>query len=328
VYLDAAINPKGALFMMNYVTRMRQWYRRPKSATADFIESLIIILPLVFLIRTIGFGLYEVPTGSMETTMLCGERFFADKFTILFTPPTHGQIITFLDPMYAYSKNPLTYVWQKYAWGPANWTKRVIGIPGDHIQGAIENGKPVVYRNGQKLDEPYLNHYPLIATFDYNRREPAQQFEYRSYVPDLGFDKQPFYYMTYAEVVNGKRMAMLNNLSPLRYPGTPCEQMSTFGTGQSHPSDIFDVQLGADEYWMMGDNRQGSLDSRWWGPLKKDLIHGKVIFRLYSIDTQAPWGPFKLCTRMFLLDLAYDLLCHPINFWSHMRWSRCLNIVR
>lgn len=314
--------------MTNYITRIRNWYRRPKSATADFIESLIIILPLVFLIRTWGFGLYEVPTGSMETTMLCGERFFADKLTILFVPPTRGQVISFLDPTYAYSKNSLIYLWQKYMWGPANWTKRVIGIPGDHMHGTIEDGKPVVYRNGQKLNEPYLNQYPLIATFDYNRRAPAQQFEYRSYVPTLGFDDQPFYHMTYAEVVNGKRVAILSHISPLRYPGTPCENRSSFSTGQPHPYDIFDVQLGADEYWMMGDNRQGSMDSRAWGPLKKGLIHGKVLLCLYSIDTQAPWGPFKLCTRMFLLDLAYDLLMHPIDFWSHMRWSRCLNIVR
>ena len=130
-----------------------------------FLSSLrefVALLVVVFLIRTFVFGLYQVPSGSMETTMLVGERFFADKFTYLFSSPQRGDIITLNDPTYAYSTNPLVNVFESYVWGPSNWTKRVIGIPGDHVKGVIEDGKPVVYVNGQKLNEPYLNEYPLI----------------------------------------------------------------------------------------------------------------------------------------------------------------------
>src|SRR5579871_884059 len=84
------------------------------------IKELAGLLIIVFLIRTFGFGLYQVPTGSMEVTMLVGERFFADKFTILFAKPSRGQIISFNDPLFPYSTNPVVRLFQEYVWGPSN----------------------------------------------------------------------------------------------------------------------------------------------------------------------------------------------------------------
>ena len=145
------------------IKKMWRW------ATATNTRELITLLLLVLLIRTFGFGLYEVPTPSMESTMLTGERFFADKLTPLFCAPGRGAIISFNEPLYVYSSNPLMKFVQEYFglifWGPQNWTKRVIGVPGDKVRGTIENGKPVVYVNGQKLDEPYINKYPLVHMF-------------------------------------------------------------------------------------------------------------------------------------------------------------------
>lgn len=43
--------------------------------------------------------------------------------------------------------------------------------------------------------------------------------------------------------------------------------------------------LGADEYFMMGDNRAGSFDSRAWGPVKRDLIIGRALVRLFPFST-------------------------------------------
>ena len=83
--------------------------------------------------------------------MLVGERFFADKFTPLFGSIKHGDIISFNDPNFDYSDNYMIDLFQRYVWGPANWTKRVIGMPGDHIESKMEDGKPVTYRNGEKV---------------------------------------------------------------------------------------------------------------------------------------------------------------------------------
>ena len=170
------------------VKRLIAWHKRPnKSWLAQNIESFLFIALVAFFIRTFFFGLYQVPTGSMETTMLVGERFFADKLTPWFMPIKRGEVIAFNDPGFSYSENPIANLWQRYVWGPSNWTKRVIGIPGDHVQGVVEDGKPVIYVNGVKLDEPYLNKYPLIP--------PSVNKYPRSWDPSRPYNDQPFYNM-------------------------------------------------------------------------------------------------------------------------------------
>ena len=103
-------------------TQKSGFFRSHKS-----IVEFVGLLLLVFLIRTFGFGLYQVPTGSMETTMLVGERFFADKFTYLFSKPQRGNIIAFNDVLFQYSTNPVKLWFENYVYGPSNVTKRVIG---------------------------------------------------------------------------------------------------------------------------------------------------------------------------------------------------------
>ena len=90
----------------NFISRAIRWYKRPnKHYVADLLESLIVIIPIVFLIRTFVFGLYQVPTCSMEPTMLVGDRFLADKITPFFRGPKHGEIVAFNHPLYKYSQN-------------------------------------------------------------------------------------------------------------------------------------------------------------------------------------------------------------------------------
>jgi len=317
---------------------------------SDSIREVIVILFVIFLIRTFGFGLYQVPSGSMETTMLVGERFFADKFTILFSPPKHGDIISFNAPTFPYSKNWLVKLWQNYAWGPDNWTKRVIGVPGDTIKGVIEDGKPVVYRNGVKLVEPYVNKYPLINVWkvdplayrkflkDLSRygnssvevlreRIAAQKFsdpyQPRSYDPSVSYEDQPFYRTDGSKVVrineqgypdfgrDGKIMLVNPGEAMSQNP----ERLVRKGRSYWSSSDEFYVELGDDEYWAMGDNRRGSFDSRFFGPVKSELIHGKILFRIWSLDSNESWW-------------IIDLLKHPIDFWKRMRWGRFLQIVK
>ena len=102
--------------------------QKKKQGFLEGAMELAGLLLVVFVIRTFGFGLYQVPTGSMETTMLVGERFFADKFTYNFIrSPKRGDIIAFNDVMYHYSDNKLKRFVEEYVWGPSNVTKREIG---------------------------------------------------------------------------------------------------------------------------------------------------------------------------------------------------------
>lgn len=297
------------------------------------VAQVVILLLLLFAIRTFFFGFYQVPTGSMETTMLVGDRFFADKFTPYLRSGKRliagfwseeaakkplfqrGSVITFNQPDYPYSKNWLMNLWQRYVWGPSNWTKRIIGIPGDHVQGKIEDGKPVVYVNGKKLDEPYLNRYPLLAVWTARQCmlpsliEPeADCLTYLSYDPSKSFDAQPFYRIDERNVVSHP------SVPTILKPGTPLDDYGFMGAGGAKATDVFDVHLGPNEYWVMGDNRLGSNDSRYWGPLDEKLIHGRILLRILSTDSSESW-------------LLWDIIRHPIAFWSKVRWSRCFNLV-
>lgn len=286
---------------MNSVKKAWRWLRKPNKTTFEqYLETFLVIIPLAFVIRTFFYGLYVVPTGSMERTMLVGERFFADKFTILFKAPERGDIISFNDPSFDYSDNTLMRLFQKYVWGPSNWTKRVIGTPGDHVQGVIEDGKPVIYVNGELLEEPYVNPYPLIALY---RESKAMPIDFRTWVPDVDYEKQPYYKMNALDVQRATRLLAKFGQSNIKEPYTPVLDAS------GRNVDEYDIVLKDDEYWALGDNRKGSNDSRFFGPLKKEHIHGKIMWRLFSVDSTDSW-------------LIFDMIQNPIEFWSRVRWSR------
>lgn len=312
---------------------------KKKAGFFEQLKQIVFILLVVFLIRTFVFGLYQVPTGSMETTMLVGERFFADKFTYLFSKPQRGHVISLNSPLYDYSKNKFKRLFEEYVWGPQNLTKRIIGIPGDELIGKIEDGKPVIYLNGKKLDEPYLNKYPLIDVYteepsklikklndeavslmSQNQMSPDQFEQFiqrewyrhtarRSYDPSVPYNEQPFYRIKESWIIKdaqGKPM--------LIYPGSI---ISDSKVGNEPPidknyhdgSDVFHIKLEDHQYWLMGDNRLNSGDSRLFGPVDGRLIHGRILFRIWSVDSNEDWW-------------ILDLLKHPIDFWARVRWRR------
>lgn len=323
------------------IVKRKTWLR-------EFLEIIGIIL-IIFIIRTVGFGLYQVPSGSMETTMLVGDRFFGDKFSYWLRAPRAGEVIAFNEPpaCYQYAKSKLKNLFQHYVWspwGPSSWTKRVVGVPGDEIRGVIEDGKPVIYVNSVKLHEPYLNKYPLIAVWKDDpeivrlriqkelqplvlsgvskdaitkvlEREERDFLSQKSYDTHVDFKAQPFYRIDPMRVDRNQDGSV-----NLLWPGTAIHaKRSTVehivpGENYWTGSDEFFVKLGHDEYWLMGDNRLGSKDSRFFGPIKRNFIHARIIFLIWSLDSDESWW-------------IIDLLRHPVDFWKRIRWSRCLHWV-
>jgi signal peptidase I len=131
---------------------------KPKETTVEFLSSLAAVLVTGLFIITFVVQAFEIPSSSMENTLLIGDLVFVNR--IQFAPLTkwigpllpyrdvrHGDIVVFLSPA-----EPGLYV-----------VKRIIGIPGDRIH--LRNG--VVYRNGEALNEPYL---------DTDRDNPADSY--------------------------------------------------------------------------------------------------------------------------------------------------------
>jgi signal peptidase I len=295
---------------------------------AEWFREMVILLSVIFLIRTFGFGLYQVPSGSMETTMLEGERFFADKLSYWFVKPKRLDIISFnapggdAPPHFKYATHPLKRFWQKFFYGPDNWTKRVIGLPGETIRGVLEEGRPVIYitnKDGEtKLDQSaFVNKYPLVLTGE-GYLERIKQRKFKSFNPDIkdargniAFDGPgQFYRIDIRTILANAQGEMI-----LRLPATPVDVHGDLDRNDRCTSDVFEITLADDEYWVMGDNRLGSYDSRMWGPIKSEMIHGKIVFRIWSIDSDEAWW-------------IVDLIKHPIDFWKRMRWSRCLQLVK
>lgn len=321
-----------------------QTRHQQKNKAFSWFSELLFWIVVIFLIRTFGFGLYQVPTGSMETTILVGERFFANKFSYLFVKPKQGDIISFNEPTFNYSDNKIKRLFQEYVWGPVNITKRIIATPGQTVKGVIEDGKPVIYVDGKKLEEPYLNKYPLIRVYTMDKQQLYNNIEQKilkaimhrqipmnmleeliqeemsryvrakSYDPAASLDKQPFYRIKQDRIFTDEQGNPM-----LIYPQTPlrrCEDVPERMVGKNHwnGTDDFYIELGSNQYWVMGDNREGSADSRFWGPLDGRFIHGKIVFRIWSLDSDSDWW-------------IVDLIKHPIDFWTRVRWSRCLQFV-
>jgi signal peptidase I len=121
---------------------------KPKETTVEFLASLAAVLVTGLFIITFVVQAFEIPSSSMENTLLIGDHVFVNR--IQFAPKTNWMnallpyrdvhfrdIVVFLSP-----ETPGLYV-----------VKRVIGLPGDRIH--LRNG--VVYRNGQALQEGYLD---------------------------------------------------------------------------------------------------------------------------------------------------------------------------
>ena len=110
-----------------------------EETTSEFIASLASVLVVGLFIITFCLQAFEIPSSSMENTLLIGDHVFVDRVLLApktswmplipYRDPQHGDIVVFLSP----SEAGLYVV------------KRIIGVPGDRIH--LRDG--VVYRNGQ-----------------------------------------------------------------------------------------------------------------------------------------------------------------------------------
>jgi len=297
---------------------IKPWWRQQ-------VESLGVMITVLVLLRIFIFGLYQVPTGSAEPNLLVGDAIFGNKMQYWFSDVQHGDLVIFPDPEFRYDENKFQRSWQRTIGfgilglknGPVSWVKRVIGKPGDVIEGRIEKGVTVVYRNGEKLNEPYVNPYPLIAM----RRERGfflphsllgsllPSFLHRgyrgvkyAYDPSVSFNTQPYYDLTDGDILAHQD----NPTIPLLYePGTPCYDVEGTNVDVYGPFTVPE-----NKYWVLGDSRKNSRDSRWWGFLDRELIDGKAAVIISSVDTEE-------------LSVFFQLLKNPYTFLTkRFRWNR------
>src|SRR3981189_3646865 len=125
----------------------------------SWMRSLGMALVLFLIIRTFLLEAFQIPSGSMERTLLAGDFLFVNKAVYgAQIPGTNARLPGFNTPhrgdviVFAYPKDPtLSYV------------KRVIGVPSDIVEMRLGQ----VYVNGRGLEEPYVQRVdPLHDGYD------------------------------------------------------------------------------------------------------------------------------------------------------------------
>jgi signal peptidase I len=125
---------------------------------------------LALLIKTFLFQAFFIPSGSMEPTLMPGDRVLVNKIPYYLGDPQRGDVIVFEDPDPARQPDRGVvggfFHWLFQGLGVQrpeheDFIKRVIGVPGDTVQGK----KDGVYVNGLRIDEPYLPDGAKTAPF-------------------------------------------------------------------------------------------------------------------------------------------------------------------
>jgi len=237
----------------------------------EFLASLAGVLVTGLFIITFILQAFEIPSSSMEDTLLIGDHVFVNREQ--FAPRTNwvgpllpyrdvkrGDIVVFLSPA-----EPGLYV-----------VKRIIGIPGDRIH--LKNGE--VYRNGEKLDEPYVMH-----------KGPPND-PYRDNFPSV----------------------------------PPSEMFNVFADWQLVMRNYLqgdDLVVPPNSLFAMGDNRDVSYDSRYWGFIPQENVIGRPMFIYWSFETPPDqYRHTSIGERLAFLSKVV------IHFFDMTRWRRTFQVVR
>jgi signal peptidase I len=253
----------------------------PKTVAREYFESAVVTVIMALFGMTFIVQAVKVPTGSMQNTITIGDHLLVNKF--IFAPGTslpflaqreirRGDIIVFKYPGNHYQP------WKddKFDNRPilTNYVKRVIGLPGDRIR--IEGTDVIV--NDKIVPERKIR----------------------------------------AEEVHPKAPLKIRD-DPPPPPRKPEELYDVYYTPDPTDGPEMNVFEGRDEiivpsnsYFVMGDNRDNSEDSRVWGYVPRDLVIGRAMFVYWSSDESAPPTGWTIIG----------------DFIKNTRWSRTGTLVR
>ena len=136
--------------------------KRKRPFWRDLSVIVIAALILTILLKAFVVQVFSIPSGSMENTLLPGDRILVNKMVYRFRPIERGDIVVFSgsgswDPPAQGPSNPFARYWDDAVSlvgiaGPGtDYVKRVIGVPGDHVVCCNANGQVTV--NGVALSE-------------------------------------------------------------------------------------------------------------------------------------------------------------------------------
>jgi signal peptidase I len=269
-----------------------------KEKTKEFIESLLFAGIAAFFIITFIVQNTRIPTGSMEDTILVGDFVLVNKFIFgaespKYIPFTQIEIPHFRLPALREPRRKDIVVFEFPGMRDqifaddrgVNYVKRCIGLPGDTIQ-VVDK---VVYVNHKQFWIP--PHIKYLESF----ARPKDMVEPRIFPKGMPWNED-----NYGPLIVPKKGYTI----PLDV--TNVDQWATT-IDRAYGEKVVDVQNGVviikgkpvtsytftqNYYFMMGDNRDDSLDCRFWGFVPRDLVVGEAFITLFSWDRDIPFTDF------------------------------------
>ncbi|MFJ1214653.1 signal peptidase I [Burkholderia pyrrocinia] len=223
----------------------------------EYTASFFPVILAVFVVRSFIIEPFKIPSGSMVPTLLVGDFILVNKFEYGLRLPVTNTKITQGSPL---SRGDVV-VFRYPKDESVDYIKRVIGLPGDTV--AYQDKQLTI--NGQPVPEA-----PLPDFFDDERQNYAKQFE---------------------ETIGNRKNAILNN------PAVPPFVMGAYDypyrDNCTYNSRGVICKVPPGHYFMMGDNRDNSADSRYWGFVPDQNIVGRAFFIWMNFSDLKRIGSFN-----------------------------------
>lgn len=223
----------------------------------DWTAGLFPVILAVFVLRSFLFEPFKIPSGSMIPTLQVGDLILVNKFHYgVRLPVINTKVIANNEPQRG---DVMVF---RYPPQPSlDYIKRVIGVPGDEV--AYLNKRLTV--NGQPV--PRINQ------------------------PDYFDGEQMRYTKQFGEELGGRRYNTLND--DMRPPFVSPITDFAFRENCRYPAEGVVCKVPPGHYFMMGDNRDNSLDSRFWGFVPESNIVGKAFFVWMNFGDFGRIGSFE-----------------------------------
>lgn len=239
----------------------------PVSESVEFLSSMFPIIAIIFIIRSFFYEPFQIPSGSMEPTLRVGDFLLVDKNAYGFKDPIfQHKFIATGEP-----KRGDVVVFKAPPQPNVDYIKRIIGLPGDHIKYDSYTRTLTITPACGKTDCP-------SQTYTYSVGKLNPEFVYHG-------EKQ------LEETENGAvSHQILLNPVPFNYDPYYYKQID-------EPIGEWTVPKG--EYFVMGDNRDNSNDSRFWGFVPEKNLVGKATIVVLSFKRKEGEFPTGIRTDRF-----------------------------
>lgn len=288
--------------------------KEKKSKSREFIDALIYAGVVAFVIKILFFEAFRIPTGSMEKTLLVGDFLLVTKFTYGATSPRN---IPFTDIRIPYFKLPGFKEPKKgdiivfdfpgdrdelESKEVVNYIKRCVGTPGDLIE--IKDKK--LFVNGQLFPNPPNSQFDNIKrpqTLANPRMFPKGSNWNEDWYGPIRVPKKGDKIKIDSANFEGWKMFVMKEGHTIKMTA----DKKVLIDDKELPGGEYEV--GRDYLFMMGDNRNNSLDSRFWGFMPVENIVGEALLIYWSWDPSISFFNF------------FDLV-------GSTRWERIGNLIK